>query len=128
MQGYVYVCLFKNNRQKTFRVNRLVALMFIPNPENKPEVNHKDGNKLNNCVSNLEWNTTKENIEHAYRTGLNKGRTKTVLQYDIQGNLIKEWNSITEATNQLKINNISACCAGKLKTVGGYKWKYKDTQ
>lgn len=135
--NYLSVDLRKNGKRKTFQVHRLVAIMFIPNPENKSEVNHIDGNKLNNSVTNLEWNTTSENIKHAYQTGLSKLRkgknstlSKTVLQYDLQGNFIEEFEGIREIARQLNINpsSISACCRGKRKKTGGYIWKYKDTQ
>lgn len=68
--GYANVCLCKNNHKVLRRVNRLVAIAFIPNPNNLPEVNHKDGNKLNNNVSNLEWCTNSYNKIHAYKIGL----------------------------------------------------------
>ena len=73
MQGYLYVILHKDGKQKPFRINRLVALAFIPNPDNKPEVNHKVGCKLNNYVGNLEWVTSSENQRHAFDNGLQKG-------------------------------------------------------
>lgn len=68
--GYLSVRVYKNTKHKVYRVSRLVGFVFIPNPENKPFINHKDGNKLNNHVINLEWCTQSENIKHAYRTGL----------------------------------------------------------
>lgn len=68
--GYEVVLLYKHGKRTLFYVHRLVAIAFIPNPENKPQVNHIDGNKLNNNVYNLEWNTAKENINHAYDIGL----------------------------------------------------------
>jgi len=73
-QGYLRVTLAKNGVNKRFAVHRLVAMAFIPNPENKPAINHKDGNKKNNHYSNLEWCTNSENNKHAHKTGLNNGR------------------------------------------------------
>jgi len=69
IHGYYSLCL-RNKNKKMHRVSRLVAQAFIPNPENKPEVNHIDGNKKNNVVCNLEWNTASENMLHAFKTGL----------------------------------------------------------
>jgi hypothetical protein len=70
---YAYSLHIKNKR-KICKVHRLVALAFIPNPDNKPQVNHKDGNKLNNHIDNLEWMTSKENHQHAWDTGLFEGK------------------------------------------------------
>lgn len=70
--GYIVVNLYCNGKESKKRVHRLVAETYIPNPDNKPDVNHKDGNKHNNSVSNLEWTTKSENMIHAYQTGLNK--------------------------------------------------------
>ncbi len=72
-KGYVSVALYNNLIRKDIDIHRLIALTFIPNPENKPEVNHKDGIKTNNKVGNLEWNTSKENKDHAKEKGLNIG-------------------------------------------------------
>jgi len=71
LKGYIYVNLYKNKKGTAFRVHRLVAIAFILNPENKPQVNHKDGVKSNNYDWNLEWNTQSENIKHAFKNGLN---------------------------------------------------------
>jgi hypothetical protein len=90
-KGYLGVEFRESNKRKHFRVHRLVALVFIPNPENKPEVNHKDGIKSNNHVDNLEWCTASENVQHAYDTGLKKpnigeinGRSKLTEQQAIE--------------------------------------------
>ena len=71
-KGYMYVKLWINNKTRAAFIHRLVATAYIPNPDNKPDVNHKDGNKHNNSVENLEWVTKSENMIHAYQTGLNK--------------------------------------------------------
>lgn len=71
--GYMYVGLTKNRILKSLKIHRLVAMAFMPNPENKPQVNHINGIKSDNCIGNLEWNTAKENMMHAVRTGLKKG-------------------------------------------------------
>lgn len=75
--GYKMIVLSKDGKFKYQTIHRLVATAFIPNPENKPTVNHKDGDKSNNHVDNLEWCTSSENNSHAYRIGLKKGRGKT---------------------------------------------------
>ena len=127
--GYLQVCLTKNGKCCTRTVHRLVAKAFIPNPENKPQVNHIDGNKQNNNVKNLEWCTAKENTGHAIKTGLKKSyNKKKVKQYDLKGNFIKEWESITSflKANNIDLNNsgITCCCKGRQKTSHGYIWKY----
>lgn len=71
IKGYLRVNFLKDGKLKHYLVHRLVATVFIPNPENKPQVNHIDGDKTNNQVENLEWNTYSENLKHAFRTGLN---------------------------------------------------------
>ncbi len=77
-RGYANTVLWKDGTQKTFRIHRLVCIMFLENPLDKEQVNHKDGNKLNNCVDNLEWCTNLENIRHAYKTGLKTGNLGTI--------------------------------------------------
>ena len=73
--GYYSLYLFKNGKRKQYTIHKLVAVEFIENPLNKPQVNHIDGNKINNHVDNLEWCTCSENIKHAYKTGLKKAKT-----------------------------------------------------
>lgn len=141
--NYLKVILSKNNKQRTFRVHILVARAFIPNPENKPEVNHIDGNKKNNKVNNLEWNTRSENEFHAYRNGLAKpsnkqkqavakyakeNYSKKVVQYSLNGEFIKEWNSMHDVWRELGIrpSYICRCCKGLRNQTYGYIWKYKQ--
>lgn len=121
--GYLYVCLCKNGEKKRYFIHRLVAQAFLPNPNNYPEVNHIDENKLNNNVDNLEWCDRKYNINYGTRT---EKCSKQVGQYDLSGNLIKVWKSGWEIERQLgySSSNISACCLGKYKTSHGYIWKY----
>lgn len=120
--GYFFVILKHNGTSKYYKVHRLVAEAFIPNPNNKPQVNHLDENKQNNNVYNLEWASCKENIRYS--------QSKKVNQYSKDGQFIKTWDCITEAAEKLniQITNITACCRGygKHKTTGGYIWKYKD--
>lgn len=128
---YTSVVLTKNGVEKTFTIHRLVAEAFIPNLENKEQVNHIDGNKSNNCVDNLEFCTPSENNKHAFDTGLNKPHNqRKVNQYDLNNNYIKTWNSIIEFLKENNINlknsGITSCCKGKQKTAYGYKWKYAD--
>lgn len=129
-RGYLFVNLSKNKKNKAFRVHRLVAKEFLPNPNNYLEVNHRNGNKLNNCVDNLEWCSRSYNVSHAWKNKLNKGASKKVLQYDLHNNLIAEFISSSEASRVLHINggNIRACCnhSYRHKTAGGYIWRYAD--
>jgi hypothetical protein len=126
VMGYSQVGLQKYGTRKYKKIHRLVAEAFIPNPENKKEVNHKDGNKTNNCVDNLEWVTTSENQLHSYYEL--KNNIKSVIQLSLNNEIIKEWESIAKVEQELKISNadICKCCKGKRKTAGGYKWRYKE--
>ena len=121
--GYLQVVLYKNKNDKHYTIHQLVAKTFLENPYNFKEINHKDENPLNNESSNLEWCDRKYNINYGNRT---IKASKKINQYDLEGNFIKQWNSIKEATKTLNINNLSACCSGNRKTAGGYVWKYKD--
>ena len=131
-KGYYRVELRKKGKRFYLLVHRLVAENFIPNFDNKLQVNHINGNRFDNRVENLEWCTQSYNIKHAYESGLMKpkygkdnGWHTEVLQYDLDGNFIKEWESISEAKKRLGINNITYACNGKYKHAGGYIWKYK---
>ena len=107
---------------KKYQLHILVAEVFIENPEKKKQVNHKDGNKLNAKLTNLEWCTASENSQHAHDTGLNP-TTKHIIQYDKKINKIKEFKSQTEASTELN-RNISKFCNGKRKTAGGFIFKF----
>lgn len=116
--GYLLVVLCKNGKMKTFRIHRLVAEAFIPNPNNLPQVNHKDEDKTNNHVENLEWCTCEYNVQYS--------KNKTVLQLRMDGSLVRIWPSAMEIQRQLGYSheNISSCCNGKLRTAYGFRWSY----
>lgn len=123
--GYLQVMLCKNNKCKKFTVHRLVANAFIPNPENKPQVNHIDEDKTNNKVSNLEWVTAKENVNHGTR---NERSSKKIKAIDIANGEWNDYKSISECARELGLHqsSISICLKGKRKTSGGYTFKYKE--
>ena len=134
-RGYLYVNLYKNGKKKAILVHRLVAMAFIPNFENKPMVNHKDENPLNNCVENLEWCTASYNAlygtkiermlqnRRSYKLGKHP-RAKAVFCVELN----KKFDCITSAQEELGIWGSSICkaCEGKLKATGGFHWRYVD--
>lgn len=141
--GYLQVGLRKHSVRKWFGVHRLVAIHFIENPDNKPQVNHVDGNKLNNTVENLEWVTEKENQNHAAKLGLrdnmpkgenhcNYGKfgenslsAKPVIRLDPKTGETKLYKAKVLAKNEgFDVTSISKCCHGKLKTHKGYEWYF----
>ena len=128
--GYITTNIRMNGHQYHLKNHRIVAEEFIPNKENKPCVNHIDGNKLNNNVNNLEWCTYSENMQHAIKNNLfrDKQKRKKIKQYDLNNNLIKVWDSVKliEDTYNVSHTAIRYCCIGKLKTCKGYKWEYFD--
>ena len=126
--GYLVTDLYEDGKRTTVRVHRAVAEAFIPNPENKPEVNHKDGNKMNNRVENLEWVTKSENALHAYKTGLMKpssniGRKGKPFRIVETGEV---FSTLMECEKAINGNNrhISDCLHGKQKTHRGYHFEY----
>jgi len=126
--GYASTILWKENKYCNVLIHRLVAEMFIPNPNNLPQVNHKDGNKQNNNVENLEWCSSEYNINHAFDNSLINTRKK-ILQ--IKNNkIIKIWGSILQIEKELGISNsnIVSVCKGKRKSARGYQWRYVNAE
>ena len=141
--GYLEVALSKNGKEDLILVHRLVAETFIPNPDNLPEVNHKDEDKTNNFVflnedgsvdkekSNLEWKSHKGNCNHGTRNqrvikaNTNGKCSKKVLQFTLDGKFVREWPSTKEAErNGYTSCLVAACCRGEQKTHKGFKWQY----
>ena len=121
--GYLYVNLYKDEKGKKYAVHRLVAEAYIPNPDNKPQVNHKDENKEHNWIGNLCWATASENINYGTRNARVAEKNSISVYCE---ELNKVFPSINEAARQLGIDNsnIIKCCKGKYKTCGGYTWRY----
>lgn len=137
LNGYYHVGLHRNGICKTAFIHRMVAIAFIPNPLSKDCINHKDCNRINNRVENLEWVTKAENNQHAWDNGrqeklrelMKRGlRNRAVLQLDLNGNTIKQFDTIKEASSETGANHahISQCCKNQYgrRTCGGYKWQY----
>ena len=144
-KGYFCVILHKNSISYTRLVHRLVADAFIPNANNLPQVNHKDTNKKNNNIENLEWISNIDNMRHAFSNGcfvttekqreharnnlkkMAERRKKSVEMYTKEGVFVKVFDSMTEAEKWTGVHNskISMVCKGKRKSAGNYIWKYR---
>lgn len=145
--GYAFIAICKDGRQRGYTIHRLVAQTFIPNPKGMPEVNHKDENKLNNCVENLEWVSVKENrlygsrlqrtIAHRDQRGTKNGMygrkgakspvAKAVRQFTIDGEFIAEFSTIKEAAKATgnSTGNVRSVLKGKTSQAKGYIFKLK---
>ena len=131
--GYLFTQLWKDGKGKTCRINRLVAQTFLPNPDNLPEVNHKDEDKQNNYVENLEWCSSSYNINYGSRNKkvgkkVAEKLSKPVFSVNKESGLIMWWQSASEAERCTGINkgNIIKCCKGKVNSAGGHIWFYAD--
>lgn len=128
--GYQYVNFKINGKNTNFAVHRIVANAFIPNPNGYTEVNHKDYNKKNNCVDNLEWVSSSQNKQHSYLKQENKkSRGKAVNQYTKEGIFLKTFDSVSDAAKELGccVAAISNCCLGRTKTSQGFRWSFVES-
>jgi hypothetical protein len=129
--NYITISFKNKGKSKTYQLHRIVALMFVENPDNKLFVNHIDGDKINNCADNLEWVTKSENTLHAHKIGLIKKNMRKIHQFDKNGNFIAEYESIKSAALILKLDksSIGHICAKDRpgsNTCGGFVFKYVD--
>ena len=116
-KGYLIVGLCKHGQSKMYRVHRLVAEAYIPNPDNLPQVDHIDNDKTHNYVNNLQWITNRDNCR--------KSHNKPILQYDLDGNFIREWKCAADVGREVN-SNICQCLKGRAKSALGFIWKYKE--
>lgn len=130
---YPTVSLSNHCNKKSYLVHRLVAEYFLERPEGTTEVNHKDGNKWNNDLSNLEWVTQRQNIDHAvkeleaFKYGKTPRKVRCIDPYS--GQIVEEFRSVSEATRAVGKDSrqgITCCCQGRRITAYGYKWEYAD--
>jgi hypothetical protein len=133
--GYLVFALSKNAKMHHFTSHKLVCIAFSPNPN--PEVfnqiNHKDGNKLNNRIDNLEWCDAKHNNQEALRIGLRGGKpynprtdSSPINQYGLNGDFIKRYDNLAQASRETGIKNtaIGNCLGGRSKSSGGFRWSF----
>ena len=115
--GYLFVCLCKDGKVKSYRVHRLVAEAYLPNPGNLPDVDHIDNDKTHNYVNNLQWLSRKDNCR--------KSNNKPILQFTLDGEFVREWECAADVGREVN-GNICNCLKGKLHSYLGYIWKYKN--
>ena len=116
-RGYLRVSLRKDGKSKHYSLHRLVAEAYLPNPDNLPQVDHIDGNKMHNYLNNLQWITQRDNVR--------KGNNKPILQYTMEGEFVREWECAADVRREVN-KHINHCLTGKTKSAYGYIWKYKD--
>lgn len=123
--GYMVVSLTKNGKKKDCKLHRLLALAFIPNPNGYECVNHKDGNKLNNKLDNLEWCTKKYNNHHAREELHIDFSAKPVCQTTMDGSVVAIWANYSLAAKTIGVSPvcIASCCDGLANSAGGYRWE-----
>ena len=136
--GYGQVILCYNKKRFKGYIHRIIAEELIPNPKNKPEVNHKDGNKMNNDIENLEWSTPSENATHMFNNlnpnktramGHRNMRSNAVAKHDLAGNHIQDYENIAAACKEGFLHSgISQAASGKRNHHGGFIWKYIDNK
>lgn len=130
--GYLRIQLWEHGKCHFVSIHRLIAETFIPNPDNKPFVNHIDGNKQNNRVENLEWCTQQENIKHAWATGLSKSHKnkngKPVRQLTLDGELVRIFPSTMEVERVLGISHTNISAASQRGGIScGFRWEVMDS-
>lgn len=131
-RGYERVCLFKVHRDRRYKVHRLVAITFIPNPDGKEQVNHKDGDKRNNNVENLEWMTNAENMHHSIENGLHDGlqrfrdsKKKRVIATHIDSGEVIVFDSVLSAKTAIGTCHIQEVINGTRSQAKGYTFRFE---
>ena len=115
--GYLFVVLCKDGQNKLYKIHRLVAQAYLPNPENLPQVDHIDNDKTHNYVNNLQWITNRDNVR--------KSNNKPILQYTMDGEFVREWQCAADVGREAS-RNILHCLKGRTKSAYNYFWVYKE--